>query len=148
MQKLKVYLDNCCYNRPYDDQSQLRIEIETKAKLYIQQRIVDGQIILVSSIILEFENNNNPYHIRKQIIKDFLNNATEYVDENDEVINMAENISANGIKTKDAAHLACAIYAKCDYFISTDDRLLKYNDDRIQLINPVGFLMMEGTEYE
>ena len=31
---LKVYLDNCCYNRPYDDQSQLRISLETQAKLY------------------------------------------------------------------------------------------------------------------
>ena len=29
----KVYLDNCCYNRPYDDQTQLRIELETKAKI-------------------------------------------------------------------------------------------------------------------
>ena len=39
--KHKVYLDNCCYNRPYDDQSHLLIELETKAKLRIQEMIID-----------------------------------------------------------------------------------------------------------
>lgn len=36
---MKVYLDNCCYNRPYDDQTQIRISLETQAKLYIQDLI-------------------------------------------------------------------------------------------------------------
>jgi len=36
---MRVYLDNCCYNRPYDDQTQMRINLETQAKLYIQQLI-------------------------------------------------------------------------------------------------------------
>jgi len=57
--KIKVYLDNCCFNRPYDDQTQLRIELETKAKLYIQQQIIEKKIILATSVILEFENNDN-----------------------------------------------------------------------------------------
>ena len=42
MSKVKIYLDNCCYNRPYDDQNQLKIELETKAKLYIQDLIVNN----------------------------------------------------------------------------------------------------------
>jgi len=50
---LKVYLDNCCYNRPYDDQNQLRVELETKAKLFIQRLITDKKIDLVISYILE-----------------------------------------------------------------------------------------------
>lgn len=36
---MKIYLDNCCYNRPYDDQSQLRIHQEAEAKLYVQDMI-------------------------------------------------------------------------------------------------------------
>ena len=44
VQKFKIYLDNCCYNRPYDDQTQLRIELETKAKLFIQQQIIEDKI--------------------------------------------------------------------------------------------------------
>lgn len=36
---LKIYLDMCCYNRPYDDQSQLKVVMETQSKLYIQSLI-------------------------------------------------------------------------------------------------------------
>jgi len=32
MERLKIYLDNCCYNRPYDDQSQLKVSLEAQAK--------------------------------------------------------------------------------------------------------------------
>jgi len=31
---MKIYLDNCSYNRPFDDQSQMKIRLETEAKLY------------------------------------------------------------------------------------------------------------------
>jgi len=36
---LKVYLDNCCFNRPFDDQNQVRVRIETEAKLFIQMKM-------------------------------------------------------------------------------------------------------------
>ena len=32
---MRIYLDNCCYNRPFDEQTQLRIRLETEAKLPI-----------------------------------------------------------------------------------------------------------------
>jgi predicted nucleic acid-binding protein len=144
MGKIKIYLDNCCYNRPYDDQSQLRIELETKAKLHVQQQIAEDEILLVSSVIIEYENNDNPYELRKHVISDFLQHATDYVDKSDDVVAIANEISSKGIKTKDASHLACAIYSECDYFLTTDDRLLKYKDDRIKTINPVDFIMLEG----
>ena len=146
MKKLKIYLDNCCFNRPYDNQAQLRIELETKAKLHIQQQIAENEVSLVSSVIIEYENNDNPYELRKHVISDFLQHATDYVDKSDEVIAIANKICNKGIKTKDASHLACAIYAQCDYFLTTDDKLLKYKDDRIQTINPVDFIMLEGEE--
>ena len=46
---MKIYLDNCCYNRPFDDQSQMKIHLETQAKLYIQRQIRDGVYDLVWS---------------------------------------------------------------------------------------------------
>lgn len=49
---MKVYLDNCCFNRPYDDQAQLKIELETKAKLYIQQLIKDHKLDMITSFML------------------------------------------------------------------------------------------------
>ena len=144
MGKVMIYLDNCCYNRPYDDQAQLRIELETKAKLHVQQQIAENEISLVSSVIIEYENNDNPYELRKHVISDFLQHASDYVDKSDDVVAIANEICSKGIKTKDASHLACAIYAECDYFLTTDDKLLKFKDDRIKTINPVDFIMLEG----
>ena len=59
--KMKVYLDNCCFNRPFDEQIQIRISLETQAKLYVQEEIKKGNIQLVWSYILDYENFFNPF---------------------------------------------------------------------------------------
>jgi predicted nucleic acid-binding protein len=147
--KLKVYLDNCCYNRPYDDQNQIRIELETKSKLFIQQLIVDQKIELVSSYIAQIENSDNPFIIRRGSIKRFLKLASLSIEESPELISIAENLKKIGLKTKDALHVACAIIADCDYFISTDDRILKHKDERIKIAGPVEFILIwEGIKNE
>jgi len=71
----RVYLDNCCFNRPYDDQRQLRVELETKAKLFIQQLIVSGTLELAMSYISELENRDNPFSVRRITIRDFFKYA-------------------------------------------------------------------------
>jgi hypothetical protein len=53
---MRVYLDNCCFNRPFDEQTQTRIRLEAEAKLDIQQRIRDKRIELGWSYILDYEN--------------------------------------------------------------------------------------------
>lgn len=60
---MKIYLDNCCFNRPFDDQSLLIIQLETEAKLNIQEKIKSGDISLGWSYILDFENNANPINL-------------------------------------------------------------------------------------
>ncbi len=140
---MKVYLDNCCYNRPYDDQSQIRISLETQAKLYVQDLIKQKKIDLAASFVLWYENSQNPYETKRLAISEFIQkNSTEYVD-----IDIAETIKAKageimktGIKMKDASHVACAVYAGCDCFLTTDYRLLKYRTDEIQMLNPVEFV--------
>ena len=137
----RIYLDNCCFNRPYDDQSQLKIELETKAKLKIQEMIVGGELEWVASYILEHENDDNPYLERKIAIGDFLKYAIIDLDETQEVIKIAEQARKTGLKTKDSLHIACAIVANCDYLLTTDKRFLKYRDNRIQVLNPIQFLI-------
>ena len=44
---MRIYMDLCCFNRPYDSQAQARIRIETEAKIIIQQKIKDGECELV-----------------------------------------------------------------------------------------------------
>jgi len=41
---MRIYLDNCCFNRPFDDQSGLIVFLETKSKLAIQRMIKDKKL--------------------------------------------------------------------------------------------------------
>ena len=140
---MRIYLDMCCYNRPYDDQSQIRVAMEAHAKLYIQNLIKEKKHQLVGSYTLEYEVSKNPFPMRKRAIQRFIReNMQAYVgEERSETISaMAEEIMKTGIKEKDAYHVASAIYAKCAYFISTDIRLLKYRTDRIRMVTPIDFI--------
>ena len=138
---MRVYLDNCCFNRPYDDQSHLKVELETKAKLKVQEMIINGELKFVASYILEQENDDNPYLERKIAIEDFFKYAIIDLDETQEVIEIAEAARNMGLKIKDSLHVACAIVANSDYLLTTDKRFLKYKDDRIQVLNPMQFLI-------
>ena len=149
MAKIKVYLDNCCYNRPFDDQSQLKINMETMAKLSIQQDIRDNNIELVTSYILVAENSANRFDSKRNDIQRFIDTYTHtYVSEDSsaKVKGLAEDIMNTGVKLMDACHVACAIIAGCDYFISTDKRLLKYKTTDIKMVNPIDYIMEKEDE--
>ena len=122
---MRVYLDNCTFNRPFDDQTQIRIRLETEAKLYIQERIRDGTLELVWSYILDYENLANPFEERRNIIQNWKASAFIDVDAGIEILAKANTLREIGLRNKDALHLACAIAAKCDYFVTTDDVILK-----------------------
>jgi hypothetical protein len=47
---MRIYFDNCSYNRPYDDQTQIKIAIEAQAKLYIQCLILEKKLELIVSL--------------------------------------------------------------------------------------------------
>ena len=140
---MRVYLDNCSYNRPYDDQTQMRIYLETQAKLHIQDMIRRKQIELVTSYVLDFENSSNRSIQKKMAIEKFMKEyAALYVSNKNEkdIAKMVSCIMETGIKEKDAYHVACAVMAKCNYFVTTDDRLLKYQSDKIELVTPGKFI--------
>ena len=69
IKKLRLYLDNCCYNRPYDDQSSLVIHLESEAKLSIQRNIVEHVYDLVWSYMNDYENSANLYVERKKALQ-------------------------------------------------------------------------------
>jgi len=146
---VKVYLDNCCYNRPYDDQTQLKISLEAQAKLHIQDLIKEGKLHLVSSYMSIYECSKNPYEMRRSSIMSFMENYTKiFVSEAEEatIDTMARQIMETGVKYKDACHVASAIYAGSDFFISTDIRLLKYKSDKILLMSPIDFIALKEVE--
>ena len=144
---IKIYLDNCCYNRPFDNQNQMKIFMESQAKLYIQSQIRDEVYELVWSYVLEYENAKNPYIDKREAIAPWRDIADENVsEENEAILQYAENLTSYGIKTYDALHIACAVYAKCDYYITTDTKLLKTKLKEIKIVNPIDFIMEDHYE--
>jgi len=122
---MRVYLDNCCFNRPFDSQAQLRVRLETEAKLHIQERIVAGEIELAWSYILDFENAANPFDERRAAISLWRTRAVIDVVETPGLLANAKVLTTQGIQSKDALHVACAVEAGCEHFITTDVSLLK-----------------------
>ena len=146
---MRIYLDNCCYNRPYDNQSNITNSLETQAKLVIQERIRQEKYELCTSAALYHEVDASPYVSQSDVIRTFIQDHTSlYVGEEmkDEVELLASEIMETGVKYYDACHVASAILAECEYFITVDKRLLKYNSDKIRMINPVEFI--SETEVE
>ena len=138
--KYRIYLDNCCFNRPYDDQTQLKIFLETQAKLHIQSLVFEKKIDLVWSFILTFENSRNLFSAKKTAISQWESISSFFIEKSEEIRVIAKEIMITGIKAADAAHVASAIVGNCDYFITVDKRLLKYEDRRIIICNPIEFI--------
>ncbi len=85
----------------------------------------------------------SPYEEQSTAIRKFTQtHASLYVGAKryDELINLAKTIEETGVKYYDARHVASAIIAKCDYFVTVDKRLLKYQTDEIRLVNPIDFI--------
>lgn len=122
---MRVYLDNCCFNRPFDDQSQAKVRLETEAKLEIQQRIKDQALELAWSYVLDYESQANPFEERRDVVVRWKTAAAVDVEETDAIIQKAHEIVSRGLRAKDALHVACAMAAGCDFFLTTDDLAVK-----------------------
>jgi predicted nucleic acid-binding protein len=140
-----IYLDICCFNRPYDDQSQNRIFIETEAKLFIQQRLKKNEIELVWSYILDYENSANPDIDISSSIEKWENLAKFKIEESDFIIKFAKKLYEKGFGIKDSLHIACAVDAKSDFFITVDKGILNKRKfvDNIRIVSPTEFIEME-----
>ena len=135
-----IYLDNCSFNRPFDNQTQLKIRMETEAKLFIQDGIRDGKYAMVWSYMHDIENNDNPYDERRNSISPWKDIASYYCSSSDDIMESGRSIMGHGIRPKDALHIACAIRSGCDYFITTDKGLTNKTVENICIINPIDFV--------
>ena len=52
---MRIYLDTCCLQRPFDDQTQPRIRVEAEDLLAVLAAIEAGDCVLLTSEALEFE---------------------------------------------------------------------------------------------
>lgn len=141
----KIYLDTCCLNRPFDDQTQERIRLESEAVLAILSRIEKGEWDWIGSEVLmdEIEQTPDTQKLsRARLLSDFIKQSVEI---GEDAAERAEKLQKEGFKVFDSLHIACAESAKVDVFLSTDDRLLKLAKRissrlHVRVVNPLAWV--------
>jgi predicted nucleic acid-binding protein len=144
---IKVYLDTSAYNRPFDDQTQPKIFLESQAVVIILQMVETRMVDLVSSSVLEYENSRNPYPLKQEAMNRYLQMAevTQTVDE--AIRQRSEELEHNGLKAVDALHVACAEMLRSDYFITCDKRLInRCAGLTLKVVNPVDFVLEVNSD--
>lgn len=143
---MRIYLDVCCLNRPFDDQRQDRIRLETEAIFTILKFAELGQFTLLDSDIILYEVEKISNLKRKNSIRKILSKAKFYIDLNEEILKRAHEIQYLGIRSYDALHLASAEYGEASVFLTTDDKLLKriknnMNKFNLKAENPLNWIV-------
>jgi predicted nucleic acid-binding protein len=141
----KLYLDTSVFNRPFDDQAQARIRLETDAFLAILEKIEQSRLELIGSSVLRFETDANPSPERQERIQTYLNLAKNFVEANEALGQRAKQIEKLGFKAIDALHLAAA-EREADVLLTVDDRLMKRalkstQELGVRVMNPIDFVL-------
>ncbi len=122
---MRIYLDNCVFNRPFDDQSADRIRNETSAVLQILSKISTGELDLAWSYVNESENLRNPFEENKRSILGWKQIATIEVLESENLLENSQKVIELGLAVGDALHIASAVEANADFFVTTDDKIIR-----------------------
>ena len=104
--KYKIYLDACCYNRPFDDQTQSRIYLEAQAVMTILNQCQTATWKLINSSALIAELNQTPDLARLQNVKKLLFIAKIKVINSAFIENRSGQLQKLGFSSYDATHIA------------------------------------------
>jgi predicted nucleic acid-binding protein len=143
---MRIYLDVCCLSRPFDNQSQERVRLESEAVLMILHRIETGEWYLINSEVIEDEIEQTPNSNRRERLHLLLRPANEYVQITGSAIQRAKQLANMGFSSTDALHLACAEDVQVDVFLTTDNRLRRQlaalnNPLSIRVDNPLNWIL-------
>ena len=121
----RVYLDVCALCRPFDDQAQMRIRLETEAVQLILSHVRSGDLTLVVSPVHDVEINAIDVSIERGHLSSMLNEVGSRVAfDLHRARRRAEQLTEEGLGPADAAHLAFAEMAAAS-FVTCDDRLIR-----------------------
>lgn len=145
--KTRIYLDTSVYNRPFDDQNQAKIRLETEVFLSILEKVISGSLIVVSSSVLLYENSYNPFYDRRERVASYLSVASKTIRLTEAIKERAKEMENAGIDSIDALHLACA-ESNADFFITCDAGIIrkvkrKSGMFKIEVCSPLEFALKE-----
>lgn len=122
---IKIYLDCCSMQRPFDDKSQPRVAVEAEAILVVLSLCESNCLEIISSDALLLEINRIPDPFRKEETLKIIKLAKQTIELTSEIEMLAREFEAYGIKTLDALHLAFASVSRVDYFCTCDDKFMR-----------------------
>jgi predicted nucleic acid-binding protein len=120
-----IYLDTCCLNRPFDDQTQEHIHLEAEAVLLILARCEAHQWEWLGSAILDYEIAQTPDPERRARVSWLARHAHRTVAVDETITSRAMELERLGLGAFDALHIASAEAGQADVFLTTDQALLR-----------------------
>lgn len=142
---LKIYFDNCCYNRLFDDRSNIKNYLEREAVLIIMQKAFEQELKIVGSDILEIEiskiKNDEKRNDVMGVYHALVVNSVEVTAEIEQRAIQIREIS--NIRNFDSLHLASAEIG-ADILLTTDIKFLRgchRINPKIEVKNPIEFVM-------
>jgi predicted nucleic acid-binding protein len=142
-----IYLDYNCFQRGFDDPSQIKIQMEALACQEVFNRAERREIRLVWSFMHQDETLLCPFPERKIEVLRLASLCQERLRPSEDVYRLAKALQSEAnLWAKDAIHLACAVYSGAKLFLTCDDRLAK-QARRLTLafavMNPIEFIRSE-----
>ncbi|MBI5725414.1 MAG: hypothetical protein HZA50_15765 [Planctomycetes bacterium] len=142
---MRIYLDTCCLNRPFDDQHQDRIHAKTDAIALILDEVQQGKVKLAGSDVLTLEISQDRHIQRKNASEVLLNYADFWMELDSHDDARAGQLNRLGFGPYDSYHIVAAEKGGCDYLLTTDDRLLRkarqhVSQLRIKIMNPLRWI--------
>jgi predicted nucleic acid-binding protein len=122
----KIYLDNCCYGRPFDDLNQAKINKEAQAVKKVIELSKQGNIVIVSSEFVKYEINQIPLKEKRDKILDFYY-FNEYHVLTEQIGRLAKYYQSFGLKTFDSLHLAAAETNNVNFLLTTDVDFIRFS---------------------
>lgn len=145
---MKLYCDMNVYNRCFDDQSQLRIRLETTAIEGIFELAERRSLELFWLFMLEYENSLNPHEERKEWAALLSGLCVSTIGPSPRILTTARGLTKSvELTPRDALHVACAEIGECDFFVTCDDDLIRMVHKgkqgprlKVKTLNPVEFI--------
>ena len=142
---MKIYLDTCCYGRPYDDPAQVKIAVETAAINGIIDTCRIAGYSIVGSMAVEFELGRiKDAEKRDEIIAYFKRTRNTYYTITANIETRAQVLHEEGLGRLDSYHLAFAEAAGVDVLLTTDEPFVRIcarkNLSFVKVINPLNYL--------
>ncbi len=149
---MRLYLDHCCYNRPFDDQSIDRNRLEAEAVIAILKHVSRGDWTLVRSEAHEIELASLRDAERRKGVTALLELAGSTISVGKAEQDRTGELVSVGFSAMDALHIACAESSRCDVLLTTDDAILSRaarvsGELRVSVADPLWWLM-EQVDHE